>query len=72
MQTLAEDDRHWIEVVDGTGRYPVKRFGPYATKRLADRAHRCFVRQLNVARYSATVVPQREVEGRERAGKGRP
>jgi len=61
------DDRHWIEIVDGQGLVPVKRLGPYATARLASRAHRCVVRHLNAARYSAAVVSQQELEGRRLA-----
>jgi len=67
--TPGNDDRHWIAVTDGMGHYPVKLFGPYPTKRQADRAHRCFTRQINGARYSAAVVSQREVEGRSEQGR---
>ena len=67
MAPMDNDDRHWIAVTDRAGHYPVKLFGPYPTKRQAERAHRCFTRQINGARYSAAVVSQGEVEGRGQA-----
>lgn len=68
----AHDETHWIEVVDGGGLYPVKMLGPYGTARLADRACRGVMRLLNVRRYSAAVVSQRELDGRQqRSGEPR-
>lgn len=60
--SAGNDDRLWIEVVDGRGLLPMQRLGPYATQRLADRARRGVMRLLNAARYTATVVSQRDLE----------
>lgn len=68
---IAPDDAHWVEVVDGMGCFPVKRLGPYASARLADRAHRGVMRLLNVQRYTAAVVSQRDLEARESGQEGR-
>lgn len=62
--STANDEAHWIEVVDGKGLFPAKLLGPYATARLADRAQRGVMRLLNVARYTAVVMSQRDLEGR--------
>jgi len=59
------DDLHWLEVVDGRGLFPVKLLGPFATERAAGRAQRGVMRLLNVARYTAAVLSQRELEGRD-------
>ena len=66
------DEAHWVEVVDGRGQLPVQRLGPYASARLAQRAHRGVMRLLNAARYRAAVVSQRELDGRNAANDGRP
>ncbi|MDR7268560.1 hypothetical protein J2X20_001189 [Pelomonas saccharophila] len=63
--TTGNDNTHWIEVVDGEGVYPVKRLGPYATARLADRASRGVLRLLNARRYTVAVVPQQAPEDRK-------
>ncbi|HEY8880338.1 MAG TPA: hypothetical protein VIN03_22400 [Roseateles sp.] len=65
--STANDEAHWIEVVDGKGLFPAKLLGPYATARLADRAQRGVMRLLNVRRYTAVVVSQRELDGRHGA-----
>lgn len=54
------ENTHWIDVVDVEGFYPVKRLGPYATARLAERARRGVLRLLNIRRYGVVVVSPRE------------
>jgi len=66
--TTGNDDTHWLEVFDRMGQFPIKRLGPYASERLADRARRGVMRLLNVGRYSAAVVSQRDLDGRDRDG----
>ena len=65
--TTGIDGTHWIEVVDREGCFPVKMLGPYATARLADRAHRGVMRLLNVDRYSVTLLSQQDLEARKQS-----
>ncbi len=65
--TTGKNDAHWVEVVDGEGLYPVKMLDPYATSRLADKAHRGVMRLLNVGRYTVAVVSQQDLEGRKQS-----
>lgn len=62
MRTCSEDS-HWIAVVDGQGLYPVKILGPFADERVAARARLGVMRLLNVARYTAAVLSQQQLEG---------
>lgn len=69
--TNGNDGAHWIEVVDGEGIYPVKRLGPYASARLAERASRGAMRLLNARRYTVAVLPQQELDGPVQPGSER-
>lgn len=64
----AQNDPHWVQVVDGQKLYPVKMLGPYETQRLADKARRGVLRLLIVGRYTAAVVSQQDLDGRTQPG----
>lgn len=53
---------HWVEVTDAQGRLPARLLGPYPSARQAGRACRGFLRLLNVARYTAVVRSQAELQ----------
>lgn len=47
---------HWVEVIDGQGRFPTRWLGPYGNAAQAARACRGVLRLLNPARYTAVVT----------------
>lgn len=66
-KAAAAADPHWVEVIDGQGRFPARLLGPYANAPQAGRACRAVLRLLNPARYTAWVRSQGELQTRDLA-----